>query len=81
MNVLREAKQNVPEELLKFGTTVKKKVRHEWGGDGEREKKVTSPHPSLHGVQESKLYGAHFRELSGDAPKAIKTTFADSDDE
>lgn len=28
VNVLREAKQVVPESLLKFGTHVKKKVRH-----------------------------------------------------
>ena len=28
VNVLREAKQVVPEDLLKFGTHVKKKVRH-----------------------------------------------------
>lgn len=55
VNVLREAKQAVPDELLKFGTTVKKK--------------------------ESKLYGAHFRELDASAPKAVKTTFADSDEE
>ncbi|XP_062029772.1 DEAD-box ATP-dependent RNA helicase 5 [Rosa rugosa] len=55
VNVLREAGQNVPADLLKFGTHVKKK--------------------------ESKLYGAHFREISADAPKAKKITFADSDDE
>ncbi|CAN0842981.1 DEAD-box ATP-dependent RNA helicase 5 [Linum grandiflorum] len=54
VNVLREAKQIVPESLLKFGTHVKKK--------------------------ESKLYGAHFRELGADAPKAKKITF-NSDDE
>ncbi|CAN1354128.1 DEAD-box ATP-dependent RNA helicase 5 [Linum perenne] len=54
VNVLREAKQIVPESLLKFGTHVKKK--------------------------ESKLYGAHFRELAADAPKAKKITF-NSDDE
>ncbi|CAL1376199.1 unnamed protein product [Linum trigynum] len=54
VNVLREAKQIVPESLLKFGTHVKKK--------------------------ESKLYGAHFREISADAPKAKKITF-NSDDE
>lgn len=54
-NVLREAGQVVPDELLKFGTHVKKK--------------------------ESKLYGAHFKEITADAPKATKITFADSDDE
>ncbi|KAL6178666.1 hypothetical protein ACLB2K_050184 [Fragaria x ananassa] len=55
VNVLREAGQNVPSDLLKFGTHVKKK--------------------------ESKLYGAHFREISVDAPKAKKITFADSDED
>ncbi|PQM41312.1 DEAD-box ATP-dependent RNA helicase 5 isoform X2 [Prunus yedoensis var. nudiflora] len=55
VNVLREAKQNVPEALLKFGTHVKKK--------------------------ESKLYGAHFREIPVDAPKSKKITFDNSDDE
>ncbi|KAL1556892.1 RNA helicase [Salvia divinorum] len=54
VNVLREAKQVVPEELLKFGTHVKKK--------------------------ESKLYGAHFREIDANAPKATKITF-DSDED
>lgn len=53
INVLREAKQAVPEELLKFGTTVKKK--------------------------ESKLYGAHFKDVDH-TQKATKVTF-DSDDE
>ncbi|XP_042011130.1 DEAD-box ATP-dependent RNA helicase 5-like [Salvia splendens] len=55
VNVLREAKQVVPEELLKFGTHVKKK--------------------------ESKLYGAHFREIDSNAPKATKITFDDSDED
>ncbi|KVH95162.1 DNA/RNA helicase, DEAD/DEAH box type, N-terminal [Cynara cardunculus var. scolymus] len=54
INVLREAGQNVPANLLNFGTHVKKK--------------------------ESKLYGAHFKEISADAPKATKIKF-DSDDE
>lgn len=31
--------------------------------------------------KESKLYGAHFKEITADAPKATKITFADSDDE
>ncbi|CAN7045004.1 hypothetical protein F2Q70_00020860 [Brassica cretica] len=31
--------------------------------------------------KESKLYGAHFKEIAVDAPKATKITFADSDDE
>lgn len=31
--------------------------------------------------KESKLYGAHFREISADAPKATKITFGNSDDE
>ena len=53
INVLREADQPVPEELLKFGTTVKKK--------------------------ESKLYGAHFKEVDF-SKKATKVSF-DSDDE
>ncbi|KAJ0053949.1 hypothetical protein Pint_03537 [Pistacia integerrima] len=55
VNVLREAGQTVPSDLLKFGTHVKKK--------------------------ESKLYGAHFREISADAPKAKKITFDNSDEE
>lgn len=55
VNVLREAKQHIPPDLVKFGTHVKKK--------------------------ESKLYGAHFREITADAPKSTKITFADSDDE
>ncbi|CAH1442995.1 unnamed protein product [Lactuca virosa] len=54
INVLREAGQNVPTNLLNFGTHVKKK--------------------------ESKLYGAHFKEISADAPKATKITF-DSDED
>ncbi|OIV92966.1 hypothetical protein TanjilG_20628 [Lupinus angustifolius] len=54
VNVLREAGQNVPEALMKFGTHVKKK--------------------------ESKLYGAHFKEIAADAPKSTKIKF-DSDDE
>lgn len=32
-------------------------------------------------TQESKLYGAHFKEIAADAPKATKITFANSDDE
>ncbi|EOA40091.1 hypothetical protein CARUB_v10008785mg [Capsella rubella] len=55
VNVLKEAGQVVPADLLKFGTHVKKK--------------------------ESKLYGAHFREIAADAPKAKKITFDNSDDE
>jgi ATP-dependent RNA helicase DBP3 len=55
VNVLREAGQVVPADLLKFGTHVKKK--------------------------ESKLYGAHFKEIAADAPKATKITFDNSDDE
>ncbi|KAK6117015.1 hypothetical protein DH2020_049259 [Rehmannia glutinosa] len=55
INVLREAKQVVPEALLNFGTHVKKK--------------------------ESKLYGAHFREIDANAPKATKIKFDNSDDE
>ncbi|ONK71543.1 uncharacterized protein A4U43_C04F9720 [Asparagus officinalis] len=31
--------------------------------------------------KESKLYGAHFKEITADAPKSTKITFADSDDE
>ncbi len=53
INVLSEANQKVPEELLAFGTTVKKK--------------------------ESKVYGAHFREVDF-TQKATKVTF-DSDSE
>nr|GEY28687.1 DEAD-box ATP-dependent RNA helicase 5 [Tanacetum cinerariifolium] len=55
INVLREAGQNVPTNLLNFGTHVKKK--------------------------ESKLYGAHFKEISADAPKATKITFGSDDEE
>ena len=54
INVLKEANQAVPEGLLAFGTTVKKK--------------------------ESKLYGAHFKEVDF-SKKATKMTFDDSDDE
>ncbi|WCJ29049.1 ATP-dependent RNA helicase DBP3 [Euphorbia peplus] len=54
VNILREAGQVVPADLMKFGTHVKKK--------------------------ESKLYGAHFREISADAPKSKKIVF-NSDDE
>jgi ATP-dependent RNA helicase DBP3 len=53
VNVLREAAQTVPKELLAFGSAVKKK--------------------------ESKLYGAHFREVDLTV-KASKKTF-DSDDD
>ena len=53
INVLREAGQPVPPELLAFGTTVKRK--------------------------ESKLYGAHFKEVDF-SQKASKVTFdSDSD--
>ena len=53
INVLREAGQNVPDALLAFGTTVKKK--------------------------ESKLYGAHFKEVDFNA-KSTKVKFdSDSD--
>lgn len=54
INVLREAQQEVPSDLLKFGTAVKKK--------------------------ESKLYGAHFKDVDVDA-KATKVTFDSDDDE
>ncbi|CAG9467157.1 unnamed protein product [Pedinophyceae sp. YPF-701] len=53
VNVLREAGMEVPSDLLKFGTHVKKK--------------------------ESKLYGAHFKEVDM-TKKATKVTF-DSDDD
>jgi len=33
------------------------------------------------GLQESKLYGAHFKEIGVDSAKATKITFGDSDDE
>mmetsp|Transcript_11092 Transcript_11092/g.19305 ORF Transcript_11092/g.19305 Transcript_11092/m.19305 type:complete len:586 (-) Transcript_11092:432-2189(-) len=53
INVLKEANQKVPQDLLNFGTSVKKK--------------------------ESKLYGAHFKDVDIMA-KATKTTFdSDSD--
>lgn len=32
-------------------------------------------------LQESKLYGAHFREIDANAPKATKIKFGDSDNE
>lgn len=32
-------------------------------------------------LQESKLYGAHFREIGENAPKATKIKFGDSDEE
>lgn len=32
-------------------------------------------------LQESKLYGSHFKEITADAPKATKITFSNSDDE
>ena len=51
--MLREAGQEVPPELLAFGTTVKKK--------------------------ESKLYGAHFKEVDF-SKRATKMTF-DSDED
>lgn len=54
MNVLREAKQPVPADLLKFGTHVKKK--------------------------ESKLYGAHFKDIDM-SKKATKVVFGDDDDD
>jgi ATP-dependent RNA helicase DBP3 len=46
VNVLKGAKQDVPEDLLKFGTTVKKKVHSEYGAfykesDGKKATKVT----------------------------------------
>ena len=51
--MLKEANQKVPEELLAFGTTVKKK--------------------------ESKLYGAHFKDVDFSV-KSTKVTFdSDSD--
>ncbi|KXZ43232.1 hypothetical protein GPECTOR_97g770 [Gonium pectorale] len=52
INVLREAGQEVPADLLKFGTAVKKK--------------------------ESKMYGAHFRDVDVHA-RATKVTFDDDD--
>lgn len=47
VNVLKAAKQNVPEELLKFGTTVKKKQHESYGAfykepeDGKKATKIT----------------------------------------
>lgn len=32
-------------------------------------------------IQESKLYGAHFKEIPIDAPKSKKITFDNSDDD
>ena len=32
-------------------------------------------------LQESKLYGAHFKEIAADAPKATKITFGSDDEE
>ncbi|MEW5317876.1 MAG: hypothetical protein WDW38_009140 [Sanguina aurantia] len=53
INVLKEAGQNVPQDLLNFGTTTKKK--------------------------ESKLYGAHFKDVDFSA-KSTKMTFGDDDE-
>ena len=44
VNILRAAKQPVPEELLKFGTTVKKKAHDAYGSfykDIDPNKKAT----------------------------------------
>ena len=44
VNILRAAKQPVPEELLKFGTTVKKKAHDAYGSfykDVDPNKKAT----------------------------------------
>lgn len=94
VNVLKEAGQVVPPALLKFGTHVKKKVLYFtllffhcgmypcirlhsslW----LMVYLLSSCLPML--LQESKLYGAHFKEIAADAPKAKKITFDDSDDE
>lgn len=32
-------------------------------------------------LQESKLYGSHFKEITADAPKSTKITFGDSDED
>ena len=117
INVLREAKQKVPEELLKFGTTgeycmVLQPVMRpsEWRGVEEgacspggcvsapaapgppppvRERALPSAGcrhslvhtPALPAVKkkESKLYGAHFKDVDH-TQKATKVTFdSDSD--
>lgn len=81
INVLREAKQAVPEELLKFGTTgvcAAAPLRRS-GGAHVRDLQVTHPCHRRAAVKkrESKLYGAHFREDLGG--KSTKITFDDSD--
>jgi ATP-dependent RNA helicase DBP3 len=32
-------------------------------------------------LQESKIYGSHFKEITADAPKSTKITFGDSDED
>ena len=32
-------------------------------------------------LQESKIYGSHFKEITADAPKPTKITFGDSDED
>ena len=86
INVLHEAKQAVPEELLKFGTTVKKKeskvrlgcsqARRQAMGGTRQSSSVQHPLLPLSHVQ---LYGAHFKDVDH-TQKATKMTF-DSDDE
>jgi ATP-dependent RNA helicase DBP3 len=82
VNVLREAGQIVPEALMKFGTHVKKKVYIYLFP------LILSFGSPLLGIsftpsklQESKLYGAHFKEIPIDAPKSKKITFDNSDDD
>jgi len=47
VNILKAAKQNVPESLLKFGTTVKKKEHSAYGAFYRENDGFVSPSPSF----------------------------------
>ncbi|GMY29630.1 DEAD-box ATP-dependent RNA helicase 5 [Fagus crenata] len=42
---------------------------------------LAANHDVMQIVEESKIYGAHFKEISVNAPKPKRTTFNDSDDD
>lgn len=88
VNVLREAGQIVPAALMKFGTHVKKKVGILYLSVhvhilllAQVMLNVLNHQCHIVMLQESKLYGAHFKEIVADGPKSTKITFNDSDDE
>ncbi|KAK9985216.1 hypothetical protein SO802_034741 [Lithocarpus litseifolius] len=54
---------------------------HRIGRTGRPGKKVLAHTFFMQQNKESQLYGAHFKEISLDAPKAKKITFDDSDDD